>query len=279
MKPGNLWLKKVAAYYDSKKRDLNWRLAADGIIHHHNGLVPGKTSFLRKMKTAGTAAGEALIHRSETDLSLFGFKFLDCPRKRARLLDAGCGRGGSSLLLAGLYPLLRITGVTLSAYQAAAARAAARARGLDARVKFIRASMLSLPFPENMFDRAWACESTEHVPSLSAFFSEMARVCVPGARLVVIAGVRNPGHPGEKRFTRLANKAYFLKLHTEKEYLDAGASRGWKLAWKKDLTRPAANYWNMRAMLKKGSGTEFFAAPAFTEGALLYRLYAYDLVK
>lgn len=278
MKTSAPWLKRVAALYDSKRRDFNWRLAPDGVIHHHNGLVHDRAAFLRRVKESGVA-GKALIHAAETALSELGFKYLRRPRPGMALLDAGCGRGGSSLLLAEKYPGLKICGVTVSAYQAAAARAAARGRGLAGRVNFSRASMLALPFKPASFDRVWACESTEHVPDLRLFFSEARRAARPGARLVIIAWVRNAAHAEGREYARLADKAYVTKIHAEKEYLEACKAGGWKLKVKKDLTGPTAAYWAGRLALGDGSGTESFMAPAFASRALLYRLYAYDLIE
>ncbi|MDP2864975.1 MAG: methyltransferase domain-containing protein [Elusimicrobiota bacterium] len=278
MRINSPWLKKVAGLYDSKRRDFNWRLAADGVIHHHNGLVYDRSSVIRRVIKGGAQA-EKIIHDSETALSKLGFKYLGKPKSGAALLDAGCGRGGSSLLLAAKYPGLAIRGVTVSSYQASAARAAARARGLSGRVKFSRASMLELPFGDNSFDLVWACESTEHVPDLGDFFSEMARVAGNRARLVVIAWVRNASHRLGRRYAAQADRAYVTKIHVEKKYLSDGLKSGWELRGKADLTGPTAAYWAARAALNSGSGTESFMAPAFASRALLYRLYVYQLVK
>lgn len=274
----NSWFRRVAALYDSKRKDFNWRLAADGVIHHHNGLVFDEDAYMRRIKKGGAAADKA-VHASETELSRFGFRYLGRPRPGARLLDAGCGRGGSSVLLAKRYPGLEIRGVTLSAYQASAARAAARAAGVAGRAVFRRASMLSLPFRAASFDLVWACESTEHVPDLHDFFAETARVAKPGARLVVIAWVRNAAHRLGRRYARLADAAYVTAIHSEEEYLRRCAGTGWRLAQKADLSGPTAAYWAGRLALKSGSGTEAFMAPAFASRALVYRLYAYDLVE
>lgn len=272
------WFGRVAALYDSKRRDFNWRLASDGIIHHHNGLVRDRVGYMRRVRNGGAAAEKA-VHESETALSRFGFKFLGRLKPGATLLDAGCGRGGSSLLLAARFPRLAIRGFTLSSYQASAARAAAKRLGYSDRVKFRRGSMLSLPAPAGSFDAVWACESTEHVQHMRDFFREAARVAKAGARLVIIAWVRNAGHPQGRKYAALADEAYVTKIHAEREYLEGAKGTGWELTRKEDLTGPTAAYWAGRAALKSGSGTESFMAPGFASRALLYRLYAYRLKK
>jgi len=272
------WFGRVAALYDSKRKDFNWRLAADGVIHHHNGLVRDRAAYMRKVRKGG-AASEKAVHESETALSRFGFRFLGRLKPDALLLDAGCGRGGSSLLLAARYPQLRIRGFTLSSYQASAARSAARVRGISGRVKFLKGSMLALPVRAGSFDAVWACESTEHVPDMSDFFREAARVAKPGARLVIIAWVRNAGHRLGRKYAALADKAYVTCIHSEREYLEGTKGTGWELSRKEDLTSPTAAYWAGRAALGSGSGTESFMAPGFAYRALLYRLYAYRLKK
>jgi geranyl diphosphate 2-C-methyltransferase len=272
------WFGRVAALYDSKRKDFNWRLAADGVIHHHNGLVRDRAAYMRRIGKGGAAAEKA-VHDSETALSRFGFGFLGRLKPGATLLDAGCGRGGSSLLLASRFPRLAIRGFTLSSYQASAARAAARRLGYSDRVKFRRGSMLALPARAGAFDAVWACESTEHVPDMRDFFRETARVAKDGASLVIIAWVRNAGHRLGRKYAALADEAYVTKIHAEREYLEGAQGTGWEVTRKEDLTGPTAAYWAGRAALKSGSGTESFMAPGFASRALLYRLYAYRLKK
>lgn len=269
------WLRRVARLYDSKRRDFNWRLAPDGVIHHHNGLVRDRRGFMRGIAAGGEAADLA-VHQAETALSREGFRALGRLPAGAALLDAGCGRGGSALLLASAHSSLSVTGVTISAYQASAARAAAGRLGLSGRVKFRRASMLSLPFRGESFSHIWACESTEHAPDLSGFFREAFRVARRRARLVVIAWVRNPSHPSGEKYARLADRAYVTRIHPDNEYREAAARAGWTPHGGKDLTRATALYWEGRSRLKEGSGTEKFMTPAFASGAILYRLYSFD---
>lgn len=106
-----------------------------------------------------------------------------------RVLDAGCGVGGSSLWLAAERGA-EVVGITLAARQAAMARGHALRRGLTDRVHFEVADFTATPFPEATFDIVWAVESLCHATSKAAFYREAARLLRPGGRVVVADFVR-----------------------------------------------------------------------------------------
>jgi cyclopropane fatty-acyl-phospholipid synthase-like methyltransferase len=117
-----------------------------------------------------------------------------------RVLDAGCGVGGSSLWLAAERGV-EVVGITLPATQVAMARSYAAQRGLADRVHFELADFTATSFPEASFDIVWAVESVCHAPDKSAFYREAVRLLRPGGRVVVADYVR-AGRPldptGEK---------------------------------------------------------------------------------
>jgi tocopherol O-methyltransferase len=106
-----------------------------------------------------------------------------------RVLDAGCGVGGSSLWLA-TERSARVVGITLAARQVAMARSHAVRRGLTDRVHFDVADFTATPFPESSFDIVWAVESLCHAPRKAAFYQEAARLLRPGGRVVVADFIR-----------------------------------------------------------------------------------------
>ncbi|MFY9809067.1 MAG: methyltransferase domain-containing protein [Pseudonocardiaceae bacterium] len=106
-----------------------------------------------------------------------------------RVLDAGCGVGGSSLWLA-TERGAEVVGITLAARQAAMARSNAQRRGLTGRVHFDVADFTATPFPDESFDVVWAVESLCHAPRKAAFYQEAARLLRPGGRVVVADFVR-----------------------------------------------------------------------------------------
>jgi len=133
-------------------------------------------------------------------------------RPGQRVLDAGCGVGGSSLWLAEQRGAA-VVGITPVASQVARARRFATARRLADRAVFEQADYTGTPFPDASFDVVWALESLCHAPDKAAFYREAARLLRPGGRLVVAEYIR-AARPLDRRGERL--------LH---EWLDGWAIR------------------------------------------------------
>jgi len=121
-----------------------------------------------------------------------------------RVLDAGCGVGGSSLWLAKERGA-DVVGITLAARQVAKARGYAARRGLTHRVHFEVADFTATPFPDASFDVVWAVESLCHAARKAAFYQEAARVLRPGGRGVVADFVRS-GRPLDPTGERLLHE-------------------------------------------------------------------------
>jgi tocopherol O-methyltransferase len=103
----------------------------------------------------------------------------------ARILDVGCGIGGSSLYLAEKFGAIA-TGITLSPVQANRATERAAAAGLSQRASFQVANALAMPFANDSFDLVWSLESGEHMPDKTQFMQECLRVLKPGGTLVLV---------------------------------------------------------------------------------------------
>lgn len=115
------------------------------------------------------------------------FRWSGCPSplpKGAKVLDVGCGFGGSSRWLAATNPDAQVTGITLSPRQVERGTQLARERGL-ANVELRVMDALDMQFEDGTFDLVWACESGEHMPDKAAYVREMARVLKPGGTLVL----------------------------------------------------------------------------------------------
>lgn len=107
-----------------------------------------------------------------------------------RVLDAGCGLGGSCLWLARELELHAV-GITPVKSQVVAARRLAEAAGLAQRLTFHQADYCATPFDAESFDCVWACESLCHAPEKQSFYREACRLLRPGGRLVIAEYIRS----------------------------------------------------------------------------------------
>jgi tocopherol O-methyltransferase len=101
-----------------------------------------------------------------------------------KILDAGCGVGGSSIFLAKNFGC-EMEGITLSKQQANYATQKTQEFGLNEKVNFSVGNYLNTKFPDNYFDVVWAIESVCHAPDKKKFLKEAFRILKKGGRLVV----------------------------------------------------------------------------------------------
>nr|WP_245185819.1 class I SAM-dependent methyltransferase [Falsiroseomonas frigidaquae] len=101
-----------------------------------------------------------------------------------RVLDAGCGFGGTLACLQERVERLDLTGLNIDPRQLQ--RAAHLARPRDGRLpRFVAGDACTLPFADASFDRVLAVECIFHFPSRAAFLAEARRVLRPGGALVI----------------------------------------------------------------------------------------------
>jgi ubiquinone/menaquinone biosynthesis C-methylase UbiE len=99
-----------------------------------------------------------------------------------RVLDVGCGLGGSVRYLAAEHRC-RAIGIDLTLEYIEAARALAELLGLKDEVEFRQGNALDLPFEDAAFDVVWTEHAQMNIPDKRAFYAELARVLVPQGRL------------------------------------------------------------------------------------------------
>ncbi|WGF89464.1 SAM-dependent methyltransferase [Marinivivus vitaminiproducens] len=99
----------------------------------------------------------------------------------AAVLDIGCGVGGPARVMAERFGA-RVDGIDLTEAFVRAATGLTRRVGLDGRVRFHRASAVSLPFGTDRFDVATMIHVGMNIEDKAALFEEVARVLRPGGR-------------------------------------------------------------------------------------------------
>lgn len=137
--------------------------------HLHHGLWEGDES-----------APQAQQQLTETLARLAGIEHGE------RVLDVGCGMGGSSIHLARRHGC-RVTGITLSRVQRHWATMSARWNRAARNVEFHRADAEQVEFPQGAFDVVWSIECTEHLYDKPRFFERAAKWLRPGGRMAICA--------------------------------------------------------------------------------------------
>ncbi|MBN1145792.1 MAG: methyltransferase domain-containing protein [Anaerolineales bacterium] len=164
---------RVARYYDQN----TWRFLRFGgsgeaaAIHRQiwaQGVDSAQEAFLYLNRLAAQAIQPALPP----------------PPAAARLLDLGCGVGGTATWMAEHLPHVQVIGVTNSAVQRQIAAERAESLGLGERCHFIQADFMHLP-PLGPVQAAYAIESFIHAPDPLRFFEAVAGQLAIGGRLVV----------------------------------------------------------------------------------------------
>jgi len=110
-----------------------------------------------------------------------------------RVLDCGCGVGGSSVWLAE-HRDATVQGIDLVPMQLGKARDLARDRGVADQVTFSRQDFTDTAFPDESFDVIWGIEAICHAEDKTEFIQEAARLLDDGGRLVLSDGFRAVEH-------------------------------------------------------------------------------------
>ncbi|MEU8579485.1 SAM-dependent methyltransferase [Streptomyces abikoensis] len=194
------------------------------------------------------------MHRLETDqVSTFVEALGDLPAT-ARILDAGCGRGGTSLLLHQACGCA-VDGVNFSAYQVRFARAQAEQRGVADRVRFHEANMVATPFAAETFDHVISNETTMYV-KLPEAFAEFTRVLKPGGTYVLTTWCVNDPFGTSPPEAAAIDRHYMSITHRRSEYLAALTGAGLFPYQMDDFTSRALPYWELRVESALASGVE-----------------------
>ena len=106
---------------------------------------------------------------------------LDKLPRGSRVLDVGCGIGGSSRILANYYGF-NVTGITISPAQVKRAK---ELTPYECTCNFKVMDALDLRFEEGTFDGVWSVEAGAHMINKTKFADQMLRTLRPGGYLAL----------------------------------------------------------------------------------------------
>lgn len=132
----------------------------------------------------------------------------------SRVLEAGCGVGAQTVILATRSPQAHFTSVDISPTSLDAARAAVAGRGLH-NVALGVADVLALPFAPNRFDHVFLCFVLEHLRRPLEALARLRAVLKPGGTLTVIEGDHGSAyfHPDSEHARRAIDCLVTAQAH------------------------------------------------------------------
>jgi len=165
-----------------------------------------------------------------------------------RVLDVGCGMGGSSIRLARQIGC-DVTGITLSGVQRRWAAMSARLQSLGGRVTFSRTDAEAAKFPPASFDVVWSIECTEHLFDKRAFFRHAAGWLKPGGRVAIcvwLAAEDAADRPDKREQVEAVCDAFLCpSLGTFSDYCGWMTDSGLEIVITEDWTRRVERTWEL----------------------------------
>ncbi|HNX18237.1 MAG TPA: methyltransferase domain-containing protein [Methanoregula sp.] len=105
----------------------------------------------------------------------------------SRVLEAGCGTGAQTVILAKNSPGAQITSIDISRDSIRRAEDRVRAEGI-ANVRFAACDLFGLPFEKASFDHIFICFVLEHLPDPVRALAVLSSLISPGGTITVIEG-------------------------------------------------------------------------------------------
>jgi len=176
----------------------------------------------------------------------------------SRVLDIGCGFGGSSVYLAKKYGA-SVTGITISPVQVQMAKEAAAKTKVDASFLLMDAEEMQFAQP---FDVLWSVESISHYQNPRQFFVSAVKFLKPGGCFALTDWFQKEDLSAaeKKKFIEPIEKGMMVELRGMNDYSGFLVSSGLQVVHRQDLTRNCAKSWDIGMDIIKGKAFWSLAA-------------------
>jgi len=183
-------------------------------------------------------------------------------KKESKILDVGCGVGGTSISLS-TNPLLsaRVVGISISEKQVTMANENAQIAFSNGLFKasgapipsffMMNGEAISFPGQEGTFDAVWICEALSHFSDKGAFFKNANTMLKKGGKLIIADWFRAENLNDEERETIQSIEYGMLlpKLDTKLIYLNLMALHGFELNYLEDVSEYVSKTWDISSDL------------------------------
>ena len=214
------------------------------IRFHYNLVTPFYRMFWGRHLHHGLWNGDESPRQAQQQLT--DTLAREAVRSGDRVLDVGCGMGGSSIHLARALGCC-VSGVTLSRVQKHWATGAAWLGGARGGADFRCADVESLELPAGSFDVVWSIECTEHLFDKPAFFRKAAQWLRPGGRMAICAWLAgNTDTPERKDLVEKVCEAFLCpSLGSMADYQQWMSDAGLSMTVCHDWTERVARTWEI----------------------------------
>lgn len=162
---------QVKDHYNSDNLTENIKNALIRAGKDLSSLDPKDISIIDQLHVGGAPASIKLLKKAGLGADEF-------------VLDAGCGIGGSSRLMAQLFNC-RVIGVDLAQKFIEAADFLTQCTGLEKKTRFQQGSILELEFADNTFDAVLCQHVLMNIKDKAVAVKEFFRVLKPGGKLIL----------------------------------------------------------------------------------------------
>lgn len=138
-----------------------------------------------------------------------------------KILDAGCGIGGSSIWLAKNFKA-KVTGINISEKHLEIAKQLVQKNSLEPLVNFECQDYNKTNFQDNYFDFIWAIESVCHSNNRKNFLIEAKRILKPNGKIIIADFFKSNNFQSDKKkkiLSKWLNGWAMQELSTIEEFL------------------------------------------------------------
>ncbi|TWT89351.1 methyltransferase domain-containing protein [Neorhodopirellula pilleata] len=212
--------------------------------HIHHGLWSGDESPY-----------EAQCNLTDTLADLAGISADD------KVVDIGCGMGGSSIRLAKMRGC-DVTGVTLSPLQRRWAAVSSKVHRVGKRTRFLAEDAEKVVFSDGSFDVMWSVECTEHLFEKPDFFRKAYQWLRPGGRMAICVwfeGEDTTREDHRRQCEEVCERFVCPSLATRDDYAAWMTDHGMKIVHNVDWTERVTRTWEICKQRVDRSGVRHLA--------------------